>query len=92
MIINFSPVRSDNELVIFKSGELLTVNGTEYDLSQIPEGATLPNPGAPFAGDIERNNGQVELTLILPHGPNPSPEQAFPEPVLNPEDGEVVLP
>ena len=90
--INLSPQRSDNNLTIIKSGEVLTINNTAYDLADIPEGATLPNPGGAFSGDITRTGGNVELTLLFPNGPDASEEQRFPVPIINPSDGEVTLP
>ncbi len=90
--INLSPQRSDNNLTIIKSGEVLTINGIAYDLADITEGATLPNPGGDFTQDITRTNGNVELTLLFPHGANAPEEQRFPQPIVNPADGEVILP
>ncbi len=91
--INLSPTRSDaSPLTVTKSGELLTINGTQYDLSDIPEGGTLPWPGGDFANDITRTGGNVELSLVFPHGANAPVEQRFPVPIIDPADGEVQLP
>ena len=91
--INLSPIRSDDlSLVITKSGEVLTINGTQYNLGDISEGSTLPNPEDPFAGDITRTGGNVELTLLFPLGADASQEQRFPVPIIDPVDGEVTLP
>ena len=93
MNINLSPIRSDDSLTVVKAGEVLTINGTAYDLSVIPVGATLPNPGDPFAGDIDRDAaGTLSLTLLCPHGADPSQAQAFPDTIVNPADGEIALP
>ncbi|SEJ31511.1 hypothetical protein SAMN04244572_03509 [Azotobacter beijerinckii] len=95
MRINFSPVRSDMALTATKSGDILTVNGAAFDFSQLPDGATLPAEaiGSPlFCGPVERVGGELHVTLLLPHGPNPSQAQAFPQPVIVTADGQIPLP
>lgn len=95
MKINFTPQRRDDSLELAKTGDTLTINGELLDLSVIPEGATLPDAHEAhplLVGSISRDNGEIELTFILPHGPNPSPAVAFPEPVVVSEDGPVAVP
>ena len=95
MKINLSPQRRDDTLVLEKLGDVLTINGDTLDLSVIPEGATFPNAASihPFlTGEITRENGEIELTFIMPHGSNPSQAVAFPEPLLNVSDGLVEFP
>lgn len=95
MIINLSPQRSDDTLEVIKNGDVLTINGDVLDLSTIPEGATLPHGAIsnPFVfGKVERLNGHVQLTLLLPHGENPPAQVAFPAQIIDPPDGPVQLP
>ena len=95
MLINFSPIRSDRALEITKTGDALTINGVPYDFSQLPNGATLPREaiGCEFiVSDVNRVNGEIELTILLPHGANASHEARFPEPIIKNNDGQVVLP
>lgn len=97
MKINLSPQRRDDELVISKLGDELTINGTKYDFSVIPDGSTLPNAsiatGCDFlVGSISRVNGELELTLLLPNAANASETARFPQPIINPPDGLVELP
>jgi len=95
MIINLSPTRSDRALEITKTGETLTINGTPYDFSQLPNGATLPKEAIDcewIVSDVNRVNGEIELTILLPHGANASHEARFPEPIIKNDDGQVVLP
>lgn len=95
MQIKFNPQRRDDSLNVVKQGDTLIVNGTEYDFSTVPEGATLPADAIDsdlFSGDVERINGELMLTLTLPHGPNPSKAVAFPEPITVVADGKVELP
>ena len=95
MKITFSPQRSDDILTITKHGDTLTINGTAYDFSVIPEGATLPKDAtdcAWLASDVERINGVLHLTLLLPHGKDASHAARFPQPIINPADGVLELP
>lgn len=95
MLINLSPIRSDRTLEITKTGETLTINGVPYDFSQLPNGATLPREaiGCEFiVSDVNRVNGEIELTILLPHGANASHEARFPEPINMTTNEQVVLP
>lgn len=95
MHITLTPQRRDDKLVASKSGDTLTFNGTAYDFSVVTEGATLPASATdcPYlVGDIERVGGVLRLSLVLPHGPNPSPAVAFPAPIINPPNGLLELP
>lgn len=95
MKINLSPQYRDATLALSKAGDVLTINGETIDFAGLPDGATVPN-GAVLSdwivGEISRVAGELELTLILPHGPAPSYAVAFPAPILNPADGVIVLP
>ena len=95
MRISFSPQFRDDTLAVSRQGDILTVNDMSFDLSAIPEGATLPAEAIGsewFAGTIERIDGVLHMTLLLPHGPNPSQEVAFPEPITVLSDGPVPVP
>lgn len=95
MKINLSPQRRDDNLTVTKQGDTLTINGTEYDFSVIPDGATLPKNATDcewLASDIERIDGVLHLTLLLPHGKDASHEARFPQPIVNPVDGILELP
>lgn len=95
MKITLYPVRRDSQLTVGKQGETITINGIAYDFSVIPDGATLPASAVDceyITGNIERINGVLQISLIIPHGPNPSQAVAFPEPLINPADGVLELP
>jgi len=95
MTINLSPQRRNDTLSVTKSGDVLTINGTEYDFSQVPDGGLLPQDavGCPWlASDVERVDGELVLTLLLPHGANASEAACFPRPLTNVPDGEVEFP
>lgn len=95
MLINLSPIRDDRVLNITKQGDTLTINGVSYDFSQLPNGATLPREAINcewIVSDVNRINGEIELTILLPHGANASHEARFPHPIVMNNDGQVVLP
>ena len=95
MIITLIPQRSDAALAVSKSGDTLTINGVAYDFSVIPDGASLPASAVDCAfitGEIARVAGDLRLSLVLPHGVNPSRAVSFPAPIINPADGNLVFP
>ena len=95
MKITLAPQRRDDTLAVSKQGDTITINGEAFDFSVIPDGATLPASAVAcesIAGPVERINGVLHITLLLPHGPNPSQEVAFPAPIINPPDGVLELP
>lgn len=94
MFIKLSPQRRDDTLSVTRTGDVLNINGINYDFTQLPEGATLPSDAVDceyIVGDITRINGELELTLLLPIGPNAPKEQAFPEPIIVNGDGVIQL-
>ncbi|RYJ63258.1 hypothetical protein [Pseudomonas songnenensis] len=95
MKIRLSPVRLDEILIVSRAGDVLTLNGQAFDFGPLPEGATLPAEAIDsewIIGPVLRIDGELHLTLRLPHGPNPSQVVAFPEPIHVSEDGTVPLP
>lgn len=95
MQIKLSPQRRDDTLTASKAGDVLTINGETFDFGPLPEGATLPAEAVAsswITGPVSRINGELHLTLRLPHGPNPSQNVAFPESLRVTEDGPIRLP
>jgi hypothetical protein len=93
MKINLLFQRRDDTLEVIKSGDTLTINGVAYDFSVVPEGALLPRGAVDcpwLASDVERVNGVLHLSLIVPHGP--SKLIVDPEPLVNPADGPLEFP
>lgn len=90
LIVNLSPVRSDQKQPIIEwAAPVLTMNGTSYDLSQLPDGATAKHP---VLGAVERTANNYECTMRLPHGPKAPDSTRFPDPIEVTEDGPVKLP
>lgn len=95
MHITLSPVRADLPLTLHRAGDVLTVNGEIFDLSGIPEGATLPREAVSsdwLASDITRVGGALQLTILLPHGANAPEETRHPASLLLTTNGPVALP
>jgi hypothetical protein len=95
MKLSFSPMRRDDALTVIKADDVLTINGDAFDFSSLPDGATIPASEIPcewIVGAVERIEGVLHVTLIYPHGPDPSEAVAFPQPIENPADGYIPLP
>lgn len=96
MKISFSPKRSDDVPTLSKAGDVLIINGEQFDFSSLPDGATLPARKVPcdwIVGPVERVGGELQLTLILPLGPPPwSDNVSHPQPLTVTADGPITLP
>ena len=95
MIINLSPVRMDDSLVVEKDGEALRLNGSLFDFAALPDGATLPDDaiGSPWiCHPVERVDGNLIVTLLMPHGADAGERSRFPVALVNPADGRLLLP
>lgn len=95
MIINLSPFRSDDSLTLSKAGDILTINGEEFDFSRMVDGDTLPLGSISsqwFGGPVDRIGTELQLTIRLPLPINYSQAQAFPVPQVILRDGEIHLP
>ena len=95
MYITLIPQRRDDSMAASKQGDTLTINGEAFDFSVIPYGATLPASAVYcefIAGDVERINGVLHITLLLPHGADASESARFPAPIINPPDGPLEFP
>ncbi|SPO69494.1 tail fiber assembly protein [Pseudomonas sp. JV241A] len=66
-----------------------------FDFGPLPDGATLPVAAVAcewVIGPVERIDGALQITLLLPH-PDDAPEHVrFPSDIINPADGPVLLP
>lgn len=95
MNITLTPqVRSDS-LTLSKAGDILTINGEDFDFSSIAEGDVLPQDAVDcplLASDVTRTGGETTLTLTLPIGPNASEAARFPAPIVNAPDGAIEVP
>jgi len=95
MNIILSPQRRDDTLTVVKHGETLTINGVEYNFSAVPDGANWPVNEIDcqwIASDVERIDGVLHITLILPLAADASGAACFPAPLMNAVDGQLELP
>ena len=97
MRIEFVPQFRDDgiPLTMHRAGDVLTINGEAFDLSGIPEGATLPRAAVAcdwLVSDITRTGGVLHLTLTLPHGADAPQETRFAAPITLTANGPVSLP
>lgn len=95
MKILLSPVRSDETLRLSCTGDILNVNGQDFDFTPLAEGCLLPSEAISsewIVGTIYRLDGELVVNLRLPHGINPPDKVAFPEPLLVRSNGPVWLP
>lgn len=88
--LNLLPVRSDEQTTASVSGTVLTVNGINYDVAELPDGAAAQHPDL---GKVTRRGDEYECSIRMGHGPNAPDETRFPEPiVLENHNGPVELP
>ena len=95
MKITLSPLRANTPLTASRDGDTLTLNGEPFDFNPLEEGETLPADAIDsewITGGVTRTNGALHITLRLPHGANAPGETRFPEPIIDPPDGEIALP
>lgn len=96
MRIAFSPQRRDDALTLEKTnGDRLRINGELFNFNALNDGDVIPARTIPcewITGPVEKVDGEVRLTVILPHGPNPSQGVAFPEPITVTDDGPITVP
>ena len=95
MRISFSPCRGDVQLDLSKAGDVLTINGEDFDFSHVTEEdpVRLGDMACEWLlSDVVRKDGLLELTLLLPYGAGAPAEMRFPQPVFVEQDGPVALP
>lgn len=95
MNITLSPYGGEETLELVKDGNRLTINGELFDFTRMAEGDTLPGAAITCAfinRDVDYIGGHLTLVVRFPNPWNYSPEQAFPEPLLDIPDGPIALP
>lgn len=99
MIISLNPIASlpgiNDPITVSVLGDAITINGLEFDLSNMPNGAALPASAIDssiFCGDVVRENGELSITLLYPVCEGSTVAACFPEPIHVAEDGLVELP
>jgi hypothetical protein len=78
MHLTFSPqagLPGAPETTLHVAGDVLTVDGTPFDLSPVPEGGDGEWPDSPFIGRIRRLGGVIHATLRVTLGPTAADDQ-----------------
>lgn len=95
--ITLSPnATNDKYLTVSKLGDKLIINGDEFDFSSLTEGSELP-PNAVeseyiVSDNVRRENGDIYLTLKMPHTYYASHLRKYPPQIDAAEDGNILLP
>jgi len=76
--LNFSPTRLDIKTEAALNGTVLTVNGRDFDLSEIPDGSSGSHE---TLLEFSRDGENYDTTIGLAHGANAPHETRFPKPV-----------
>jgi hypothetical protein len=87
--INLSSVRKDSPTHAVWTDPVLTVDGNDFDLSLLPDGATADHIQL---GLVSRVGNDYECTVVMAHGKNASEETRFPESLIITQNGQIVLP
>lgn len=98
MIINLSPTPSDEEApVVVVTGQVITVNGEDFDFGIVPAGYTLPrgavdSPWFENSEVIRDHDGNLTVTMRFPYPDGAGEDMRFPAPITVTEDGPLDLP
>ena len=76
--INLNPVFFAPKTDIKTVGTLLTLNGVDYELSDLQDGAEANHP---VLGRVTRTGDDYEMTVILGHGTQAPEAVRFPVPL-----------
>jgi len=95
MKIKLTPSYRDYLLDMDREGDVLMLNGEVFDFSPLLEGATLPAEAISsewFKGEVTRVGGELEMTILLPHGLSAPESTRFATELVVTQDGTVDLP
>lgn len=82
------------ETTAYVAGDILTIDGVEYDLSLVPEGGqAVPEGESPFVGFITREGGEIVAEILCRYdAATADPDQGVEMPVIIIANGEVADP
>ena len=99
MKIKFTPIRMDEQLTAsVVNADKIILNGEELDFTPLLEGETIESSDVGnkwVSGTVSRTDGELYITLVVPHGHNAPYETRFPtafETPITVLEGEVPLP
>lgn len=83
MIIRWTPVRSDDPFEVSVAGDVLTINGENFDFGPLEENSVLPYEAINsiyFTGEATRIGGQIVVDVVLFLKYEASEAARFPQP------------
>ena len=96
MQITLSPCRGlpgQPETALSVAGDVLTVDGTAFDLSEVAEGdVATPLGEHPFVGTITRTAGVICCTVLVSLGDDADPNQPDSPWIVAAQDGPLTIP
>jgi hypothetical protein len=92
MIIKFSPQVAIKKLTIIKAGDVLSLNGDVLDLSEFPVDSFIDceDIDNDYVIKVESDLlGEITATIIWPYSDINSQREAYPNDLINPNDGVI---
>ena len=80
------------ETTIHVSGDIITIDGTPYDLSPVPEGGEATAEDSPFVGKITRINGVIHCTVLVQLDSTAADNQGSDPWVIENATGDITIP
>lgn len=66
MKITFTPQYRFDPLALSKNGDVLTINGEDFDFSPLPDGYSVEAVSACIIGPVARVDGKLKITIACP--------------------------
>ena len=80
------------EMTLHVAGDVITIDGTAYDLSPVPEGGEGDWPDSPFIGPIRRIGGVTHATVLARLGDTAADDQPGGPWIIQDASGDVGIP
>ena len=80
------------ETTLHVAGDVLTIDGTPYDLSPVPESGEATAEDSPFVGKITRVNGVINCTVLVQLGSTAADDQGRDPWIIENATGDVTIP
>ena len=80
------------ETTLHVAGDIITVDGTPYDLSPVPEGGEATAEDSPFVGKITRINGVINCAVLVQLDSTAADDQGSDPWVIESATGDIIIP
>lgn len=81
-----------SEMKLHVAGDTITIDGTPYDLSPVPEGGEATAEDSPFVGKITRINGVIHALVLARLGDTAASDQPDSPWLIESASGDVEIP